>query len=236
MQFHFSFFFRQDNTNQTISDSVPPQSKVKPEGERGTRVNSFKSESRMRSEGSMRMKVEQISNRRAKRERSDWLEDTPIASSSSQESSVWELQHEFYLQANKEMKEGEEEEVEEIKEEEFKPTKKILTRILEEYQQSRSLKRSSASHQLQKFGRTQKDSYECGLCGYKTEVKEKLDKHWEFGCKLSQYEAKQGKPVAYQCSGCAVRIESKSLIERHTKYECQGFIKLPLQMLNLKAY
>ena len=183
----------------------------------------------------MRMKVEQISNRRAKRERSDWLEDTPIASSSSQELSVWELQHEFYLQANKEMKK-EEEEVEEIKEEDFKPTKKILTRILEEYQQSVSVKRSTASHQLRNFDRTQKDSFKCGLCGYKTELKDKLDKHWEFGCKLSQYEAKQGKPVAYQCSGCAVRIESKRVIERHTKYECQGFIKLPLQMSNLKAY
>ena len=140
----------------------------------------------------MRMKVEQISNRRAKRERSDWLEDTPIASSSSQELSAWELEHEFYLKDNKQMKKGEEVEVEEIKEEEFKPTKKILAGLLEEYQRSLSAKKSTVNHQLRKFDSKNDDSYECALCGYQTELKEKLDKHWKFGCELLQLEKKRG--------------------------------------------
>ena len=228
-----NFFSRQDNTNQTISDSVPPQQpKVKAEGERGARVNTFKLEARARTVASTRMKVEQPMSRRAssKRERGDWLDDAPpVASSSSDEVSVWELEHEFYQEANKEVKrEGMEEEVEEIKEEQFKPTKKMLTRILEEYQQSRSVKKSTVGDQLRKFPRTKDDSFKCGLCGYEAEMREKLEAHWNFGCEVMKVEEKHGKPEAYQCGGCAVRKESISLIERHTYYECQGFTTLPL--------
>ena len=187
----------------------------------------------------MRMKVEPTSRRASKRDRSEWFDDAlPVASSSSEEVSVWELEHEFYQEANKEVKrEGMEEEVEEIKEEQFKPTKKMLTRILEEYQQSRSVKKSTVGDQLRKFPRTKDDSFKCGLCGYEAEMKEKLETHWEIGCEVMQVEEKHGKPEAYQCGGCGVRKESISLIEHHTYYECQGFTKLPiLDTMNLMAY
>ena len=230
MFFNSNFFSRQDNTNQTISDSVPPQQpKVKAEGERGARVNAFKSEARARTVASTRMKVEQpISRKAGKRERGDWLDDAPpVASSSSDEVSVWELEHEFYQQANEEVK-REGMEVEEIKEEQFKPTKKILTTILEKYHQSQAVENSRVGDQLRKFPRTKDDSFKCGLCGYEAEMKEKLETHWEIGCEVMQVEEKHGKPEAYQCGGCAVRKESISLIEHHTYYECQGFTTLPL--------
>ena len=182
----------------------------------------------------MRMKVEQMNSRRgSKRERNDWVDYAPVASSSSEELSVWELDHEFYMQASKQMKREEEQvvEVEEIKEEEIKPTKKILGWILEEYQRSLSVRKSTVSHQVRKFEPTQKDSYKCGNCGYKTEMREKLDTHWKFGCEVMQVEEKHGKPEAYQCAGCGVREENYSLIKRHMYYECQG-----LQKTNLKAY
>lgn len=207
---------------------------MKPEGERGARMNTIKSEQRARTVASMRMKAEPTS-RRAKRERSDWLDDAPpVASYSSEEESVWELEHEFYQEVKKKVKMEMEDKEEELKDEEFKPTKKMLTRILEEYQQS--VKKRTVGGQLQKFANTKDDSYKCGLCGYEAEIKEKLEMHWKFGCELLKVEEKHGKAEAYQCSGCGVRKESLILIERHVYYECQElFTKLPLDMTNLMA-
>merc|ERR1719222_1764162 len=223
-------FLRQDNTNQTISDSLPPQQpKVKPEGERGARVNTIKSEQRARTVASMR-RMEPIS----KRDRSEWFDDAPpVASYSSEEESVWELEHQFYQEVNNKKVKMEDEVEVEIKEEEFKPTKKMLTRILEEYQQS--VKKSTVGGQLQKFANTKDDSYKCGLCGYEVEMEEKLNIHWKIGCELLKVEEKHGKVEAYQCSGCGARKESLSLIERHVYFECQGLTKLPLDMTKLMA-
>ena len=171
-------------------------------------MNNFKAETRLRSEGSLRLKAE--SSRRAKRERDEWFEEAPIASSSSVELSVWELDHEFYQQDGKGVKMEEVEEGEKVK-----PTKKVLTRILEDYRLSLGIKKSIVAQQIQGLEKTKNDSYKCGLCGYKAEIQEKLEAHWSIGCDPLQVERKQGRPEAYQCSGCGVRMESIDLIESH---------------------
>ena len=199
-------------------------------------MNSFKSESRLRSELSMRTKSEPT--RRAKRERREWFEDAPVASSSAQELSVWEIDHELYQEASNELYQEASRGVarDEIKEEDFKPTKKRLARILEDYYRSRDAKKSTVAQQIQGFEKSTNDSFKCGLCGYEAEIEEQIYAHWNFGCDAFKVEKRRGLPEAYQCSGCGVRMESKSLIEKHMNFECQGFQEVPLKMKNLNAY
>ena len=191
-------------------------------------MNSFKSESRLRSELSMRTKTDPT--RRAKRERREWFEDAPVASSSSQELSVWEIDHELYQEASKGVARDE------IKEEDFKPTKKRLARILDDYYRSRDAKKNTVAQQIRGLEKSTNDSFKCGLCGYEAEIEEQIHAHWNFGCDAFKVEKRRGLPEAYQCSGCGVRMESKSLIEKHMNFECQGFQEMPLKMTNLNAY
>ena len=151
------------------------------------------------------------------------LEDVPIPSSSHQQPSVWELDHEYYLasqqldnkyylasqQVKKEM------EVEEIKEEQIKPTRKILSSIMQEYQQSQKVQKSTVGSLLQKYEQTKDDEYECGLCGYQSQLRGKLEAHWESGCYYSNLEKKHNNLIGFQCAGCGFRDQSKTQIQLH---------------------
>ena len=167
------------------------------------------------------------------------MEDVPIPSSSHQQPSVWELDHEFYLasqQVNMKMdylasqvevkKEVEvnyltsqqvkkEMEVEEIKEEQIKPTRKILASIMQEYQQSQRVQKSTVGSQLQKYEQTKDDEYKCGLCGYRSELRGKLEAHWESGCNYSNLEKKHNDLIGFQCAACGFRDQSKTQIQLH---------------------
>ena len=167
------------------------------------------------------------------------LEDVPIPSSSHQQPSVWELDHEFYLasqqldnkyylasqQVNmkKEMEVNylasqqvkKEKEVEEIKEEQIKPTRKILSSIMQEYQQSQIVQKSTVGSLLQKYEQTKDDEYKCGLCGFQSELRGKLEAHWESGCYYSNLEKKHNNLIGFQCAGCGFRDQSKTQIQLH---------------------
>ena len=57
--------------------------------------------------------------------------------------------------------------------------------------------------------------YVCGLCGYKTELKVKLNTHWKFGCALLQMEEK------YVCGLCGYQTELKEKLDKHWKFGCE---------------
>ena len=139
------------------------------------------------------------------------LEDVPIPSSSHQQPSVWELDHEFFLTSHVEVKR----EVGQVKEEQIKPTRKILASIMQEYQQSQRVQKSTVGSQLQKYEQTKDDEYKCGLCGYRSELRGKLEAHWESGCNYSNLEKKHNDLIGFQCAACGFRDQSKTQIQLH---------------------
>ena len=151
------------------------------------------------------------------------MEDVPIPSSSHQQPSVWELDHEFYLasqQVNMKMDYLASQvevkmEVGQVKEEQIKPTRKILASIMQEYQQSQRVQKSTVGSQLQKYEQTKDDEYKCGLCGYRSELRGKLEAHWESGCNYSNLEKKHNDLIGFQCAACGFRDQSKTQIQLH---------------------
>ena len=151
-------FLRQDNINQTITDSLPPQ-EAPVKVERGVKVErvarTVKSERMARREAEARVE----SRKRAS--------PVPFASSSKHE-----LRHELWQMEHKKAKalEG------------FQPTRSEVERLLGEY--SRARPDSPPVDRLQELAIAgeEGDTFRCGLCGAERSSKEQLNLHWSKDC------------------------------------------------------
>ena len=193
-------FLRQDNTNQTVTDSLPPQERqVKLEKlrlERPVKLEMVKAERPVKLE---RWKNEP--RKMFKRFSQPPLEEEP---------SVSVVKRELYERLELRLEES----PPKRGRREVVATRSSVARILEQH---RAAALPSLLQEEDETIREHKNSmFKCGLCGYKTSTKSDLSKHWRQSCAL---QAHQGVKK-YQCEGCGAKGLTTDLIRSHWQEEC----------------
>lgn len=186
-------FLRQDNINQTITDSLPPQ-EVPVKVERAVKVDrlarTVKTERMARREAAAEAKVE--SRKRA----------SPVPFATEHE-----LRHELWQMEHKKAKAWEG----------MQPTRSHLGRLLEQYKVSRPARPASPPvDRLQQLAIAceEGDTFRCGLCSAVASSLDQLNLHWSRSC---------NEVTSFQCAGCGFRGLDQLVMKQHWAEDCEMY-------------
>ena len=194
-------FLRQDNTSQTVTDSLPPQERhVKLERlrlDRPVKMEMVKAE--------RPVKLERLKNEPRKMSKR-FLHPTPTL---EEEPSLSVLKRELYeFELRQEVsppKRGRREVL---------ATRTSVSRILEQHRAAALP--SLLQEEDENLQEHENNLFRCGLCGYKTGSKSDLSKHWRQSCALQAHPGVK----KYQCEGCGAQGLTKDHIRSHWQKEC----------------